>query len=122
MKKTLGLSLLSLLMPTIVLAAESDLSGGEAAMLFAPMMIIWVLWMLFMFLLWAGMIVFAVGGSVLWIFMLIDLAKREFKGKDEKIVWILILVLTGVIGAFIYYFYGRKQGFMPVFSGYKTTK
>lgn len=116
----MGLSFLSLLVPTISLAAESDLSGGEAAILFAPMMIIWVLWMLFIFILWAGMIIFAIGGSILWIFMLVDLAKREFKGKDEKIVWILILVLTGVIGAFIYYFYGRKQGQLPVEASYKV--
>ena len=36
--------------------------------------------------------------------MLVDVAKRKFKEENEKIVWILVIALTGIIGAAIYYF------------------
>lgn len=114
MKKILSLAgAVYLFFPVMVLAAESSLTDKEAAMVFAPFMIIWVLWMIIVFLFWAGMMIFLFGGAVLWIFMLIDVMKREFKGKDEKLVWVLILALTGTIGAIIYYFIGRKQGMIP---------
>jgi len=41
---------------------------------------------------------------VFWIKMIIDCAKREFKGENDKVVWILVIVLLGVIGATVYYF------------------
>lgn len=42
--------------------------------------------------------------TVFWILMLIDAAKREFKNPNDKIVWILVMVFTHVLGALIYYF------------------
>lgn len=39
-----------------------------------------------------------------WILALVDCVKRQFKGENEKIIWILIIVLVGIIGAIIYYF------------------
>ena len=36
--------------------------------------------------------------------MIIDCAKRDFKGDSEKVVWILVIVLLGFLGAIIYYF------------------
>ena len=41
---------------------------------------------------------------VFWILMIIDCVKRDFKGDNEKIVWVLVIVLLGFIGATIYYF------------------
>ena len=41
---------------------------------------------------------------VFWIIMIIDCVKREFKGENDKVVWILVLVFLGFIGAIIYYF------------------
>lgn len=46
----------------------------------------------------------AILGTIFWIFMLIDCAKRKFKEENDKIVWILVLALTSWIGAIIYYF------------------
>ncbi len=53
-------------------------------------------------------LLFAVGilGTIFWIWMLVDCAKREF---DSKVAWILILVFTGVIGAILYYFIVKKK-------------
>ena len=41
---------------------------------------------------------------VFWIKMLIDSIKRNFKNENEKIVWVLVIVLLGFLGATIYYF------------------
>ena len=46
---------------------------------------------------------------VLWIFMVIDCARREFPNKDDRIVWILVLVFLSYIGAIIYYFAVKRK-------------
>jgi prolipoprotein diacylglyceryltransferase len=46
---------------------------------------------------------------VFWILMLVDCAKRKFKESSEQIVWILVIVLAGIIGALIYYFIVKKK-------------
>jgi len=35
--------------------------------------------------------------------MLVDCAKRKFKEDTEKVIWILVLIFTHIIGALIYY-------------------
>lgn len=47
---------------------------------------------------------------IFWIFMIIDCAKRKFKDDTEKVVWILIIVLAGIIGAILYYFVVKAKG------------
>lgn len=37
-----------------------------------------------------------------WIWMIVDCAKRKFKNDVEKIVWIVVIVLGGWIGALVY--------------------
>ena len=41
---------------------------------------------------------------IFWILMIIDCVKRDFKGENDKVVWILVLVFLGFLGAVIYYF------------------
>lgn len=60
-------------------------------------------------LFWLIMMVAVVGGMVLWVLMIIDVAKREFKNPDDKTMWLLIVVLTGIIGAAIYYFMVKRK-------------
>ncbi|MGK0208856.1 MAG: prolipoprotein diacylglyceryltransferase [Patescibacteria group bacterium] len=55
-------------------------------------------------LLWMSLVGIAIAATVFWVFMLIDCAKRKFKSEDEKIIWIIVLAITGVIGALVYYF------------------
>ncbi len=64
---------------------------------------------LFFIFLWLFIMLVAFGGTVFWIWALIDVAKREFKNKDDKTLWILIVVLTGIIGSIIYYFMIYKK-------------
>ena len=41
---------------------------------------------------------------VFWIMMLVDCAKRKFKNENDKVVWIIIVAILGVLGAVVYYF------------------
>ena len=45
----------------------------------------------------------------IWVWMLIDCITKEPSEGNDKIVWILVVVLTGIIGALIYLFYGRPK-------------
>jgi uncharacterized membrane protein YedE/YeeE len=44
-----------------------------------------------------------VGGFSFWIWMIVDCATNESSAGNNKLVWIIIIVFTHIIGAFIYY-------------------
>ena len=46
---------------------------------------------------------------VFWILMLIDSAQRNFKNENDRIVWVLIIIFVGIIGALIYYFVVKNK-------------
>lgn len=43
---------------------------------------------------------------------LIDILKNDFKGND-KIIWVLVILFLGIIGAILYFFIGRSQKIIP---------
>ena len=55
-------------------------------------------------------LVFVLAILAFWIWMLVDCVQREFPPQEQnsKIVWILVIVLAGWIGALIYYFVVKK--------------
>jgi prolipoprotein diacylglyceryltransferase len=83
----------------------SDAIGGLAALSFLGVYSAFsILYMCFYLI----MCLVGVAGLVLWIMMIVDVAQREDKdfpgeSKDQKTMWVLIIVLGGMIGAFIYY-------------------
>ena len=46
---------------------------------------------------------------VFWLLMVVDAIKRDI---EHKPVWILVLLLTGIIGAIIYYFAVKRKSKM----------
>ncbi|MEK6811238.1 MAG: PLDc N-terminal domain-containing protein [Nanoarchaeota archaeon] len=50
-----------------------------------------------------AMMLVAVVIIILWIWMIIDCAKRHFKNDTEKIVWIVVIVLGQWVGALVYF-------------------
>jgi hypothetical protein len=58
-----------------------------------------------------GLLALAVGvlGVVFWIWMIIDCATNEPRESTDKVVWIIIIVFTYLIGAAIYYFVRRPR-------------
>ena len=53
--------------------------------------------------------VVALVGLAFWIWMLVDCATKESGQGNDKIIWILVIVLTGWLGALIYFFVRRPQ-------------
>ena len=47
--------------------------------------------------------------SVFWVWMIIDAATKEPEGDQDKLMWVLIVVLGHWIGAAIYYFVRRPE-------------
>lgn len=60
------------------------------------------------FLIWLCFMILMLAGWVLWIFMLIDCATRKNLQHNEKVLWIIILALTQILGAVIYYFVVKR--------------
>ena len=90
------------LIPNLALAESS--SGGAAAGVAVGIFFIFI--MLFYLLFFAV----AIAAFVLWVVMLVDAAQRtNWENENDKTVWILVIVLTGGIGALIYYFIVRKK-------------
>jgi hypothetical protein len=77
---------------------DNDSYDGEGSV-FAFFVVVIVSFMIFLTIF--SVIIFLI---VFWILMIVDCAKRDFKKDDERVVWILILVFLGWIGAIIYYF------------------
>jgi len=46
-------------------------------------------------------------GTIFWIWMIVDCATNEPSEGQDKIIWLLIIVLTHIIGACIYFFVRR---------------
>lgn len=60
-------------------------------------------------LLYAAMFAFLIFAVIIWVIMLVDCIKRDFPKPDDKILWVLVIVLTGWIGAVIYYFMIKRK-------------
>jgi hypothetical protein len=54
-------------------------------------------------------LIIGVGGTILWIWMIIDCATKERSQGNDKLVWILVIVLTHWIGALIYLLVRRPK-------------
>ena len=52
--------------------------------------------------------IFGLLGTVFWLWMLIDCLANEPSGND-KILWTIVILLTHVLGAILYYFIRRPQ-------------
>lgn len=83
----------------------SDQAGQIAATGAAFVGVFFLLWIIMMFV----MLAVGIAGTIFWIFMIVDCAKREFKNDNDKVVWIILLALTHLLGATIYYFAVKKQ-------------
>jgi prolipoprotein diacylglyceryltransferase len=62
------------------------------------------------FLLFACIIgLIALFGTIFWIWMIVDCATNEPSEGNDKVMWLVIIVLLHLIGAAIYYFARRPE-------------
>lgn len=56
-------------------------------------------------LMWLAMLALGIAGLVFWVFMLIDVFQRKnWLDENQKILWIVLIILLGWLGALVYYF------------------
>ena len=70
-----------------------------AELLFFPFMIVFML---------IG-IAIAILVTAFWIWMIVDVAKRNFTTSGQKVGWILVVVLVQILGAVIYFYVHGKD-------------
>lgn len=117
--KNIKLVLLTLLGLFLPLATFAD-SGEAAAGIFAGLIGLFIFVIYFVFI--GGFIVIGILGTILWVWMLVDCAKREFKNENDKLLWILVIVLANTVGAIVYYFIIKREQDKKIKSKVKSQK
>lgn len=56
-------------------------------------------------LIWQAVILISIG---LWIFCLIDVLRNKFD-QNDKVIWLLVVVLIPFLGSLLYLFIGRNK-------------
>jgi len=54
-------------------------------------------------------LIVGLGSTVLWIWMLVDCAMKEPAEGNDKVIWILIILLSHFLGALLYLLVRRPQ-------------
>jgi len=49
------------------------------------------------------MVLLGVLGTIFWVWMLVECLTKESSEGNDKLIWALVIVLTNVVGAAIYY-------------------
>lgn len=49
------------------------------------------------------------GGTLFWIWMLVDCVSYETSEGNDRLIWTLVIILTSWVGALIYYFVRRPE-------------
>ena len=64
-----------------------------------------------------GMVIFfwilGILGLILFIWALVDCIRRQFTNPNDKILWLVLIILIGWIGPILYLIIGRKKGTIP---------
>lgn len=48
-------------------------------------------------------------GTLFWLWMLIDCAMKEPSEGNDKLIWVIVIVFTNLLGALIYFFVRRPK-------------
>ena len=51
----------------------------------------------------------SIATTIFWIWMLVEIATKEDSKDNRQLVWILVVAITHVIGALIYFFVRREE-------------
>jgi len=54
---------------------------------------------------WQALLLISIG---LWIFCLIDILRNQFQ-KNDKVIWILVIILIPILGSLLYLFIGKSK-------------
>ena len=40
---------------------------------------------------------------------LVDVIRSDFRGSNDKLIWVVVILFLNIIGALLYFFIGRNQ-------------
>jgi hypothetical protein len=63
---------------------------------------------IFMIFFFGFFCIFGLISIAFWVWMLIDCVTKETDVGNSRLIWVLIIVLTGAIGGLIYFFVRRQ--------------
>ena len=91
--------------------AQSSSAGDAAAT--TGIGVVFTVFTLLFFVFYGVILLASIAGVVFWVFMIVDVAQRldtEFTGAmqgrpspNEKMIWLLVVLLGGVVGSIVYY-------------------
>jgi hypothetical protein len=53
--------------------------------------------------------ILALAALVFWIIALVSILRNDFKGTNDKLIWILVVIFMPMIGSILYFTIGRKD-------------
>lgn len=80
-------------------AAAAAAAGTAAVGLGIGMVVFWL--------------IFGIGGFILFLWALIDVIRRQFPNQNDKILWLVLIILISWIGPILYLAIGKKKGTIP---------
>lgn len=70
-----------------------------------------------------GLILWQLSGLIylaFWVYALVDCVKSEFRGLNQKLIWLILILFAPIIGTFLYLSMNRrtkeKRRFQPDFN------
>ena len=54
-------------------------------------------------------VLFSLCWFLLWLVALIDVLRNDFKGQNEKLMWVFVILFIPVLGPILYFTIGRKN-------------
>jgi len=93
-----------LLLGSLVFLSEVSAMGPVevGSILVASFIGILLFWFFIFFIVFAG--------AIFWVWMFIDCLTREnYREQNDKVVWVIVLLLASFLGAIIYYFFIKRK-------------
>jgi hypothetical protein len=47
--------------------------------------------------------------TIVWVLAIIEIVRSEFVDKDERLIWLLLVIVVPFIGTLLYVMIGRKK-------------
>lgn len=57
----------------------------------------------------SGLLLLGLLATAFWIWMIVHVIQNQGLNENEKLLWVLVIVLTHFIGAVVYFFIGRPK-------------
>ena len=55
------------------------------------------------------LLILAVIAIALWIYAIADIVKGSFSGSGKKMLWLIVVIIFPIVGAFLYLVLGKRS-------------